>query len=407
MADPKTIGRYQVLRPIGQGGMGTVYLAEDPLLKRRVAIKVVRVTGNARHQAMLRFRREAEISAQLNHPNLVTIFDVGVEEDSGPFLAMEYVEGKSLGKHIKEKNLDQEAAARVLIQAMRALRAAHRRAIVHRDVKPDNILLSEEGRAKLMDFGIARTMGHMSNDPEDPLEAPTTGDGHDDDYAQTLAMRLTVTGDFLGSPAYAPPEVLKGGEGTPASDRYSFAATAFELLTNQLPHPGSGLTEIIIHILQEPVAIPADMPPRLGAVFQRALSVDPEDRYTTLPEFMEELIDALPGPASMRARLFAFLGQDEDGSSVSTARFRIPAGLLGDGPEDSGQDATDPQPRQSQPVKISLAEDPVESYLASRKARADARPEGTNWSSVLKWVALIFLLLQLFWWMAPALSRVH
>ena len=407
MADPKTIGRYQVLRPIGQGGMGTVYLAEDPLLKRRVAIKVVRVTGDARHQAMLRFRREAEISAQLNHPNLVTIFDVGVEEDSGPFLAMEYVEGKSLGKHIKEKSLDQEAATRVLIQAMRALRAAHRRAIVHRDVKPDNILLSEEGRAKLMDFGIARTMGHMSLNPENPLEAPAQEDRAEADYAQTLAMRLTVTGDFLGSPAYAPPEILKGGEGTPASDRYSFAATAFELLTNQLPHPGSGLTEIIIHILQEPVAIPAELPPRLGAVFQRALSFDPEDRYTTLPEFMEELIDALPGPASMRARLFAFLGQDEDGSSVSTARFRIPAGLLGDSPEDSGPHATDPRPRQIQPVKISLAEDPVESYLASRKATADARPPGTDWPSVLKWVALVFLLLQLFWWLAPALSRVQ
>jgi len=407
MADPKTIGRYQVLRPIGQGGMGTVYLAEDPLLKRRVAIKVVRVTGTARHQAMLRFRREAEISAQLNHPNLVTIFDVGVEEDLGPFLAMEYVEGKNLAKHIKEKSLDQEAATRVLIQAMRALRAAHRRAIVHRDVKPDNILLGEEGRAKLMDFGIARTMGHMSLNPEHPLEAPITEDGAESDYAQTLALRLTVTGDFLGSPAYAPPEVLKGGEGTPASDRYSFAATAFELLTNQLPHPGSGLTEIIIHILQEPVAIPAGLPPRLGAVFQRALSVDPEDRYTTLPEFMEELIDALPGPASMRARLFAFLGQDEDGSSVSTARFRIPAGLFADGSEDCGPSETDPRASQSQPVKISLAEDPVESYLASRKATADARPEGTDWLSVLKWVALVFLLLQVFWWLAPVLARVQ
>jgi len=407
MADPRTIGRYQVLRPIGQGGMGTVYLAEDPLLKRQVAIKVVRVTGAARHQAMLRFRREAEISAQLNHPNLVTIFDVGVEEDLGPFLAMEYVEGKSLGKHIRDKSLDQEAAARVLIQAMRALRAAHRRAIVHRDVKPENILLSEEGRAKLMDFGIARTMGHMSLSPERPLEAPTTEESTEADYAQTLALRLTVTGDFLGSPAYAPPEVLKGSEGTPASDRYSFAATAFELLTNQLPHPGSGLTEIIIHILQEPITIPADMPPRLGAVFQRALSVDPEDRYTTLPEFMEELIDALPGPASKHARLFAFLGQDEDGSSVSTARFRIPANLLRDGPEDSRSKATDDRARQSQSPKISLAEDPVESYLAARKASADARSEGTDWLRILKWVALLFLLLQLFWWMAPSLARVQ
>ena len=407
MADPKTIGRYQILRPIGQGGMGTVYLAEDPLLKRRVAIKVVRVTGAARHQAMLRFRGEAEISAQLNHPNLVTIFDVGVEEDVGPFLAMEYVEGKSLSKHIKEKDLDQETAVRVLIQAMRALRAAHRRAIVHRDVKPDNILLSEEGRAKLMDFGIARSLGHMSLNPERPLDAPMLDDGVASGYAQTLALRLTVTGDFLGSPAYAPPEVLKGGEGTPASDRYSFAATAFELLTGELPHPGSGLTSIIIHILQEPVAIPADLSPRLAAVFQRALAVDPDDRYTTLPEFMEELIDALPGPASMRARLFAALGQDDDGSSVSTARFRIPSNLSLDGPEDSGSHPTDSRLRQSQPMKISLAEDPVETYLASRKAMAGPRPDRTDWVPILKWVVVTFLLLQLFWWLAPALSRIQ
>lgn len=406
MADPKTIGRYQVVRPIGQGGMGTVYLAEDPLLKRRVAIKVVRVTGNARHQAMLRFRREAEISAQLNHPNLVTIYDVGVEEDLGPFLAMEYVEGKSLGKHLKEKDLDTEASVRVLIQAMRALRAAHRQAIVHRDVKPDNILLSEEGRAKLMDFGIARSMGHMSTSPQHPLEDPLLDEPGQEGYAQTLALRLTVTGDFLGSPAYAPPEVLKGGEGTPASDRYSFAATAFELLTGQLPHPGSGLTQIIIHILQEPITLPPDLPPRLGAVFQRALAADPDDRYTTLPEFMEELIDALPGPVSMRARLFAALGQEEDGSTVSTARFRIPDALR-DGTEDSGAHTTESKVRQSQPVKITLAEDPVESYLASRKPSHHDPEAGTDWVTILKWVGVVFLLLQLFWWLAPTLSRVR
>ena len=405
MADPKTIGRYQVLRPIGQGGMGTVYLAEDPYLKRRVAIKVVRVTGNARHQAMLRFRGEAEISAQLNHPNLVTVFDVGVEEDLGPFLAMEYVEGKSLGKHIREKDLDPETSVRVLIQAMRALRAAHRCAIVHRDVKPDNILLSEEGRAKLMDFGIARSLGHMSTNPE-PLDSPLLDAATPAGYAQTLALRLTSTGDFLGSPAYAPPEVLKGGVGTPASDRYSFAATAFELLTGVLPHPGEGLTEIIIHILKEPIALPPELAPRLGAVFQRALAADPDDRYNTLPEFMEELIDALPGPASMRARLFAALGQDDDGSSVSTARFRIAE--LRPPLEERAPQPTGKRSRRHHPVKISLAEDPVESYLASRKTLSHAaKPGGMDWVQVLKWVGLTFLLLQLFWWLVPVLAGMQ
>ena len=405
MADPKTIGRYQVSRPIGHGGMGTVYLAEDPLLKRRVAIKVVRVSGEARQQAMLRFRREAEISAQLNHPNLVTIYDVGVEESIGPFLAMEYVEGKSLGRHIKDRSLDVETSARVLIQAMRALRAAHRSAIVHRDVKPENILLSEEGRAKLMDFGIARSLGHMTVNPEPALEAPTPSADATAHFAQTLALRLTMTGDFLGSPAYAPPEVLRGSEGTPASDRYSFAATAFELLSGRLPHPGGGLTEIIIHILQSPVAIPADMPPAMGAVFKRALASDPDDRYATLPDFMEELIDALPGPVSMRARLFAILGQEDDGSSVATARFRLPAPIAGQG--DSGAHAAESRKVGTGTAKITLAEDPVETYLASRKPQLKPTAERTDWALILKWIVAVFLLLQLFWWAAPVLSRLH
>ena len=407
MADPKTIGRYQILRLIGQGGMGAVYLAEDPLLKRRVAIKVVRVTGTARQQAMLRFRREAEISAQLNHPNLVTIFDVGVEEDLGPFMTMEYVEGKSLSKHIRERSLDTEPAVRVLIQAMRALRAAHRRAIVHRDVKPDNILLSEEGRAKLMDFGIARSMGQTSADPGPFPEAPAWDADTPSGYAHTLALRMTVTGDFLGSPAYAPPEVLRGGEGTPASDRYSFAATAFELLTGQLPHAGKDLSEIIAHILQGAVTLPLDLPPRLGGVFQKALALNPSERYTTLPEFLEELIDALPGPASMRARLFAALGQEEDGTSVSVARFRTSGATLDRGPDDSGPTPTMARLRQADPVKISLAEDPVETYLASRKTHTGAEPEGLNWVGILKWTVFVFLLLQLFWWLLPALSRAR
>jgi len=105
---PKNIGRYLVQRPLGQGAMGTVYLAEDPLLKRRLAIKVVRAVGEERDLALDRFKREAEISAQLNHPNIVTVYDVGEEEGYGPFLAMEFVEGQSLGKHIRENSLDVE-----------------------------------------------------------------------------------------------------------------------------------------------------------------------------------------------------------------------------------------------------------------------------------------------------------
>lgn len=388
-----------MLRSLGQGGMGSVYLAEDPLLKRRVAIKVVRVGGATRQKALLRFHREAEISAQLNHPNLVTVFDVGVEESVGPFLAMEYVEGKSLARHIKDKSLDSEAAVRVLIQAMRALRAAHRQAIIHRDVKPDNILLSEEGRAKLMDFGIARSMAHPGAVPDEPLEPPVADA---ESFAHTVALRLTSTGSFMGSPAYAPPEVLRGEEGTPASDRYSFAATAFELLTGQLPHPGKVITEIVIHALREPVALPPDLDPALGAVFQRALSANPSERPITLRDFLEELIQALPGPASMRDRLFTALSQEDDGSNLSTGRFRAPSGAL----EVTPPLVLEAQRRPTQPFRIHLAEDPVQTYLASQRTAAPTpepdvpEPGWKRW-----WLAALLGLLLVAGWVVSLILR--
>ncbi len=424
MADPQRVGRYLIKRPLGKGGMGTVYLAEDPMLKRWVAIKVVTTYDEAREHAMARFRREAEISAQLNHPNVVTVFDVGMEPDVGPFLAMEYVEGKSLAKHIKDKDLDLETSVRVLIQAMRALRAAHRLGIVHRDVKPENILISENGRAKLMDFGIARTLGQVNLSSERPLfREPGALDPEDavmsQGYAQTLALRITSTGDFLGSPAYSPPEVLKGSDGTPSSDRYSFAATTFELLTGRLPHPGSNLTAILIHILQYPPALPPDMPPKLAAVFRRALAADPDERHSTLLDFIEELIDALPGPTSLRSRLFAALAQEDDvGDIVSQRRSQAQLGFSPAPPEPEyrstrGVRAGGPG------VRIDLDEEPIfgsgtNAGVSSAGRNTDeGRPPrpapvrhlreepGFDWWFPVKWAAGIIIFFQLFWWAYP------
>jgi len=242
---PGHIGRYEVKRAIGQGAMGVVFLAEDPLLKRRVAIKVVRATGEEREQALERFKHEAEISAQLNHPNIVTVYDVGEEPSLGPFMAMEFVDGNSLGRFIRDNTLELETKFGILIQAMRALRAAHRHAIVHRDVKPDNILVSEDGRVKLMDFGIAKTM----------------------------APRPEGAGEFLGSPAYSSPELLRGAEPTPSSDRYAFAVSAFELLTGQLPHPGANVAAVGVYTVDLTYFIPvaADQISLIGAVYELRL----------------------------------------------------------------------------------------------------------------------------------------
>ena len=158
---------------------------------------------------------------------------------------------------------------------MRALRAAHRHAIVHRDVKPENILVAENGRVKLMDFGIAKTMAPLPASP----------------------------GEFLGSPAYSAPELLRGSEPTPSSDRYSFAVTAFELLTGELPHPGDTVQKVVSHTLMEAPVFPPGMPGNLTKVFRLALAQDPDERQGTLMEFLSTLVAAYPLEPAVRTRI--------------------------------------------------------------------------------------------------------
>ncbi len=421
IGDPRTIGRYHVLRQLGQGGMGVVYLAEDPLLKRRVAIKVVKGDGEVRQQAMLRFRKEAETSAQLNHPNVVTVFDVGVEPEIGPFLAMEYVEGTALNKHIKAGDLDLETRMKVLIQTSRALRAAHRCAIVHRDIKPANIMVSDEGRAKLMDFGIARTFAQIGNHAESPVLGDHWHDRLTQDAAETTALRITSTGDFLGSPAYSAPEMLRGSLGTPSSDRYSFAASAFELMSGRLPHPGKDIGAIITHTLRFPPEIPPDMPPRMARVFRRALEMDPDDRYPTLLDFIEELIDSLEGPTSLRSRLFATLNQEEDiGAAGIVTQRRTQAMQLFEAASAAASAASRPSAAARRSTasaeRIELAQPlpgpagGTDTHPSGRRSRTSLK-RGTApptvspgvWRAV-KWTLGVVLALQVFSWVGPRLG---
>jgi len=398
----KTVGRYVIDRPLGQGAMGVVYLAEDPLLKRRVAIKVVRATGEERNHALSRFQREAEISAQLNHPNIITIFDVGEEPRVGPFIAMEYVEGNNLGYFIREGTLDPETKFGILIQAMRALRTAHRQAIVHRDVKPENILVAESGRVKLMDFGIAKTM------------APQT----------------THPGEFLGSPAYSAPELLKGAEPTPSSDRYAFAVTAFELLTGVLPHPGPTVAVVITHALMEPPVIPPGLSGDQAKVFRQALAQDPDERPLTLMEFLVPLVDAWPLEPLARERIAELFRHDDYAGDIVPIRplragnagrpvQRRPAwelettpGFLtpesgpeyGAGGRSSEGRGTGGRPAPSLPqptaVKIELEEGP---RGPQRPPLPDRRPRHTEDPfltpmKLVKWIIAVLVLGPLFWW---------
>ena len=277
---PGTIGRYQILSELGQGAMGIVYLAQDPTLKRKVAIKCMKDKGGQR-TAMERFQREAETSSRLNHPNVITVYDVGEDPEYGPFMAMEFVDGTSLATLITRNALTREAGFQVLTQVMYGLMAAHSAEIVHRDVKPENLLVGSDGRVKLMDFGIAK------------------GEGN----------RLTTTGMVVGTPSYTAPELLLGKDAGFETDLYAFVVTAFELMTGgELPYSGDSLGVTLYRIVHEPPTMPADLEPELAAVFNMGLHKDPAHRYPNLGEFMTALAKALELPAPVMPALGAMPG---------------------------------------------------------------------------------------------------
>jgi serine/threonine-protein kinase len=368
----KTIGRYVIDSILGQGAMGVVFLAQDPLLKRRVAIKVIRAEGQERAEAMTLFRGEAEISAQLNHPNIVTVYDVGEEPGLGPFLAMEFVEGHSLSHYVREGTLDLETRFGILVQTMRALRAAHGHAIVHRDVKPDNILVGLDGRVRLMDFGIAKTMAPQPGQP----------------------------GAFLGSPAYSAPELLRGSAPSPSSDRYAFAVTAFELLSGQLPHPGNSVTAVITHVLMEPPAIPPDMPPETARVFREALAQDPEDRPGTLMEFLVPLVAAQPLDPAARERITELFRHDDYAGDIVPLRLRAAARTASPAPG-AGRGAALPlpasSPAPSPKIELELKRAPRRAPVHPRRRRKD---EGLSRIALtlVKWFLAILVSGQVAWW---------
>jgi serine/threonine-protein kinase len=258
-------GRYRIVRKLGAGGMADVYLAEDQELGRRVAIKIL----NGRHanddQFIERFRREAKNAAALNHPNIVSIYDRGEAEDTY-YIAMEFLDGRSLKELIVGHG---QAPVKVAVeyarQILSALRFAHRHGIVHRDIKPHNVLVDREGRVKVTDFGIAR--------------AGTS--------------QMTETGSIVGTAQYLSPEQARGGEVDQRSDLYSLGIVLYELLTGKTPFEGDTPVEIAMKHLstppQPPSKLRSDIPRELDMVVLRALAKDPDDRYQSADEMEADL----------------------------------------------------------------------------------------------------------------------
>lgn len=263
-------GRYQVLGRIGSGGMADVYLADDPHLQRRVALKVLHGRFAQDREFVERFRREAEAAAGLQHPNIVAVFDRG-DVDGTYYIAMQYLEGHSL-KELIDAGLTSEQAVHLVRQVLEGARFAHRHGVVHRDLKPQNVIVDNEGKATVTDFGIARAG----------------------------VSEITQTGSVMGTPHYLSPEQAQGFDVTPVSDLYSIGVILYEALTRRVPFEGESAVAVAMKQVsqtpQRPSSINPQISPALDAVVMRALEKDPGQRFQSADAFVAALDAAMREP---------------------------------------------------------------------------------------------------------------
>ncbi|HUO83181.1 MAG TPA: serine/threonine-protein kinase [Gammaproteobacteria bacterium] len=270
LAPDSSFGRFRILRRLGAGAMGEVYLAEDSQIERRVAIKTVRVGPDAQVPAedlRARLAREAKAAGQFVHPHVVTLFDAG-EIEGTFFLAFEYVEGSDLAARLRRPpSLTLAESVRIIREAASGLAAAHRRGIVHRDIKPANLLLTDEGAVKISDFGIAKLAG--------------------------AATKLTQSGSMIGTPQYLSPEQIRGETLDGRSDLFSLGVMLYELLAGRPPFAGETLSTLVFQVLSdEPrpiLEIAPHVPQPLATVVSRLLAKERDERFASADELAGEL----------------------------------------------------------------------------------------------------------------------
>jgi serine/threonine-protein kinase len=318
------VGRFEILGPLGEGGMGRLYRAVDPKLGREVALKFLSEKLGESAEHLARFTQEARAASALNHPNIVTIYEIG-EHEGQPFIAMEVVTGKSLRHHMHEGFPSRRRQIRIAAQIAHGLAAAHAKQIVHRDLKPDNVMITAEGLAKILDFGLAKRSPVGSSD-----DATRTGD----DYGVA-----TEPGRLLGTVTYMSPEQARGLPLDFRSDQFSFGVILFELLTGRRPFVGKTPLDTLTAILHaEPEGmeeLEATAPAPLAWVVRRCLAKDPAGRYASTLDLAHELdvihermtdAGSIPGthvaPLPRRARLGAL------GAAATVAVVLAVAGAL-------------------------------------------------------------------------------
>lgn len=294
-------GRYKIQTLIGTGGMAAVYLAKDLILDRLVAIKVLRLDFRQNNDAMRRFRREALSATQLTHPNIVGVYDVGQSQEMN-YIVMEYVEGTDLKDYIRQSGaLHPIEAVRIMMQIVSAIAAAHQNRIIHRDIKPQNILIDREGNVKITDFGIAVALSDTS---------------------------LTQTNTLLGSVHYLSPEQARGGMATIQTDIYALGIVLYELLTGRVPFDGESAVSIALKHFQEPlppVVNPTAMVPQsLENIVLKATAKDPMNRYRSCYEMFQDLKTCLDSTRLYEKKFVptSFSGETKVLSPITTQKIK-------------------------------------------------------------------------------------
>jgi serine/threonine protein kinase len=275
----KTVSHYRILEPLGEGGMGTVYLAEDTHLGRRVAIKFPSLNSDS-HDYRARFLREARAVSELSHPAIATLFDYGETDEGRPFLVMELARGRPLTELMQNGELTLRRAVEIVTDIAMALAEAHARGVIHRDIKPSNIMIDDGGQVKVLDFGLAKQLNkdHIaSSEPE----------------AQTLLSTETRSGVVLGTPAYLSPEQAIGGDVDGRSDLFALGTLLYEAITGRTPFAGRSFIEIAANVLHvEPPApskINPGVPRELDFITLKALAKKPNKRYQSAKEMIADL----------------------------------------------------------------------------------------------------------------------
>ena len=267
------LGGYKILSPLGAGGMGEVYLAEDTRLRRKVALKVLPDSLAQDKDRLRRFEQEAFAASALNHPNILTIHEFGAEGEAH-FLAAEFIDGETLRARLQRAPLTLNEALDIVVQTATALATAHAAKIIHRDIKPENVMLRKDGIVKVLDFGLAKLIEPAPLDPE----------------AETRKLELTQAGTVMGTVAYMSPEQARGKTVDARTDLFSLGVMLYEMLTRRQPFTGETLNHVIVAILeQEPPPLAPEVPAELARILQQMLAKNVDERYASAQDLLADL----------------------------------------------------------------------------------------------------------------------